>query len=216
MKLSKEYREEARAALKGNWDVAVLATIVVCVIAAVCSSGECAYSLFRSIFGGSASAIITIFVMIPLTIGAHNAFKRLYTLQEREVTKNLFTQGFTNYLHNLWGMLLMYIYIFLWSLLLIVPGIVKTFSYAMTPYILVDNPELSANEAIEMSMKMMQGRKIDLFLLYLSFIGWAILCTITLGIGYLWLAPYIEVSVAAFYKDVRADYEAKMMINENV
>ena len=93
------------------------------------------------------------------------------------------------------------------ALLFIIPGIIKAFSYAMTPYILEENPELSANDAIDHSRAMMKGHKFDLFWLYLSFIGWFILCILTLGIGFLWLTPYMETSVAAFYEDVKADYE---------
>ena len=101
------------------------------------------------------------------------------------------------------------IFIFLWSLLLIVPGIVKAYAYAMTPYILVERPELSVNEAIGLSRRMMKGRKFDLFYLHLSFIGWALLCILTLGIGFLWLYPYMMTAQAAFYCDVKADYEIK-------
>lgn len=92
-------------------------------------------------------------------------------------------------------------------LLFIIPGIVKSFSYAMTPYILEENPELSANEAIDRSRAMMKGHKFDLFWLYLSFIGWILLSILTLGIGLLWLAPYMQTATAAFYEDVKADYE---------
>ena len=112
-----------------------------------------------------------------------------------------------NYWHKVWGMFLMNVFIFLWMLLLIIPGIVKIFSYSMTPFILEEHPELSANEAIDHSRAMMKGHKFDLFWLYLSFLGWFILCILSLGIGFLWLTPYMETSVAAFYEDVKADYE---------
>ena len=103
-------------------------------------------------------------------------------------------------------MLLMTIMVFLWSLLLIIPGIIKWFSYAMTPFILEENPELSASEAIHRSRMMMRGHKFDLFYLYLSFIGWFILCILTAGIGFLWLGPYVDTALAAFYEEVKADY----------
>ena len=79
----------------------------------------------------------------------------------------------------------------------------------MTWFILEDEPELSPNKAIELSMAMMKGHKFDLFYLYLSFIGWGILSLFTLGIGLLWLTPYMYTSVAAFYQDVKADFMAK-------
>ena len=93
--------------------------------------------------------------------------------------------------------------------LLIVPGIIKAYSYAMTPYILVDRPELSVRDAIRLSGRMMSGRKLDLFCLHLSFIGWMLLCILTLGIGILFLSPYMMTAQAAFYQDVRSDYEMK-------
>lgn len=104
-----------------------------------------------------------------------------------------FGQGFLQrFLRNL--------YIALWSLLFIVPGIVKTYSYAMTPYILIDHPEMTANEAITASRQLMDGHKMELFLLRLSFIGWMLLNILTLGIGSLWLNPYTQAAETAFYR----------------
>ena len=118
--------------------------------------------------------------------------------------------GFKTYGRAIGVQLLMGILIMLWAVLLIIPGIIKSFSYAMTIYISKDHPELSANECIERSMDMMNGHKWDLFVLYLSFIGWFILCLFTMGIGFLWLIPYIQVSVAEFYEDLKAQEEAEM------
>lgn len=94
------------------------------------------------------------------------------------------------------------IYILLWSLLFIIPGIIASYSYAMTEYILAENPELSASEAISRSKQMMDGNKWRLFCLQFSFIGWNILCAFTLGIGNLWLTPYKQAATAAFYREV--------------
>ena len=98
--------------------------------------------------------------------------------------------------------LLMTLYLVLWTLLFIVPGIIKSFSYAMTAYILTEHPEMKVNDAITLSRQMMKGNKWRLFCLDLSFIGWALLCVLTLGIGNLWLNPYIENAHAAFYREV--------------
>ena len=94
------------------------------------------------------------------------------------------------------------IYVLLWSLLFIIPGIMASLSYAMTEYILAENPEMSASEAITLSKQMMDGNKWRLFCLDFSFIGWDILCSLTLGIGYLWLTPYKQTARAAFYREV--------------
>lgn len=94
------------------------------------------------------------------------------------------------------------LYIFLWALLLVIPGIVKSFSYAMTPFIMTDHPELSASEAITRSKEMMNGHKWELFVLDLTFIGWAILCALTMNLGYLALNPYTNAAHAVFYRQI--------------
>ncbi len=94
------------------------------------------------------------------------------------------------------------LYVFLWSLLFVIPGIVAGFSYAMTDYIMAENPELTASEAIEQSKAMMMGNRFRLFCLQFSFIGWDILATLAFGIGHLWLTPYKQAAYAAFYREV--------------
>lgn len=94
------------------------------------------------------------------------------------------------------------LYIFLWSLLFIIPGIVAGYSYAMTSYILAERPELTAGEAIGISKEMMSGNRFRLFCLQFSFIGWDLLCALTLGIGNLWLTPYKQAATAAFYREI--------------
>ncbi len=102
--------------------------------------------------------------------------------------------------------LLRVVYTFLWSLLLIIPGIYAGYGYAMTPYILLEHPDMTANEAITESKKLMDGNRWRLFCLEISFIGWSLLTALfTLGIGYFWLVPYMEASFAAFYREIRAE-----------
>lgn len=93
--------------------------------------------------------------------------------------------------------------------LLIIPGIWMSLRLALVQYILRDNPELSPNQVLRLSAEMMYGYKWKLFLLMLTFIGWGILCIFTLGIGYFWLAPYIDQTMANFYEEVKADYEGR-------
>lgn len=94
------------------------------------------------------------------------------------------------------------IFVALWSLLFIIPGFVKTYAYAMTPFIMADHPDMSANEAITASRELMDGHKLELFLLDLSFLGWNLLCILTLGILNLWIIPYHNAAYAAFYRDI--------------
>ena len=100
------------------------------------------------------------------------------------------------------------IYTVLWTLLLIIPGIIKAYSYAMAPYVFKDNPEISCDDAIKESMRLMDGHKLQLFLLDLSFIGWVILASLTLGIGFLWLVPYWQTTRVHFYEDLKKEMPA--------
>ena len=101
------------------------------------------------------------------------------------------------------------LYTFFWSLLLIVPGIVAAYRYAMTPYILTDHPELTASEAIERSKRMMDGHKGELFVLDLTFIGWRILASICANLGHLFVNPYQSAARAAFYRELLTQEKAE-------
>ena len=151
--------------------------------------------------------LLLFFIVLPLGVGFLNAFRKLLVQGDNELPGNMYKLATSNYWHKVWGMFLVMLFTFLWSLLFIIPGIVKCFSYSMTPFILEEHPELGANEAIDHSRAMMKGHKFDLFWLILSFIGWGFLCLFTFGIGYLWLVPYMDTSISAFYEDVKADYE---------
>lgn len=98
--------------------------------------------------------------------------------------------------------LLQGLYILLWSLLLIIPGIIAGYSYAMTGYIQAEHPELTASQVLERSKEIMEGNRWRLFCLEFSFIGWEILAVLTLGIGNLWLLPYKQAATAAFYREI--------------
>ena len=107
------------------------------------------------------------------------------------------------------------LYIFLWSLLFIIPGVVAEYSYAMTGFILAEHPELTATEAIEKSKELMYGNRWRLFCLRFSFIGWSILSAMTFGIGDLWLTPYRQAADAAFYREITGSaYIVDSPVNE--
>ena len=98
--------------------------------------------------------------------------------------------------------LLQTVYIFLWTLLLVIPGIVAGYTYAMTDYILAEHPDMEPSEALKASKAMMEGNRWRLFCLQFSFIGWSILCALTFGLGNLALRPYREAADAAFYREL--------------
>ena len=210
MKTNQEYKNAALAALKGNWTQAVLAGLAVVAIALVANMLTAADP--EGALAAFTSFAVAICVSIPLSVGLYAAYRELYLGANVKVVENAFKKGFGNWGHHVGGMLLMTVYTFAWTLLLIIPGIIKSFSYALTPFILTDKPELSANEAIELSMKMMDGHKLDLFILYLSFIGWYLLSILTLCIGMLWVMPYQYTAMVAFYEDVKAEYESKAVV----
>ena len=114
---------------------------------------------------------------------------------------------FSHWKHAAIARLLQFVYVVLWSLLLIFPGIIASYSYAMTSYILAEHPEMAPREAIERSREMMSGNRWRLFCLQFSFIGWGILSFLTLGIGNLWLNPYKQAATAAFYRDLLVSRE---------
>ena len=95
------------------------------------------------------------------------------------------------------------LYTFLWALLFLIPGVMASLSYAMTDYILAEQPDMTASEALTASKELMYGNRWRLFCLQWSFIGWSILCGFTMGIGNLWLRPYQEASYAAVYRSLR-------------
>ena len=101
-----------------------------------------------------------------------------------------------------WLRLRMDIFTFLCTLLLNIPGIIKSYAYSMSGFILAENSEMTAKEAMKVSEKMMAGNKWRLFCLQFSFIGWQLLCILSLGIGFLWLTPYMNAATAAFYDEI--------------
>lgn len=211
MKTNQDYKNAALAALKGNWAPVIVATIIYFVITIIVSLMSELYDPETSAGAVAGVAILgwlvlSLFASIPLGVGYYNSLNLLLVEGDNQITGNMFKIGYGNLLRNVGGMLLVGVFTFLWTLLLIIPGIIKSLAYSMTPFILKDYPELSANQAINLSMKMMEGRKFDLFYLYLSFIGWGILAIFTLGIGYLWLMPYMYTSTAAFYQNVKEEY----------
>lgn len=105
---------------------------------------------------------------------------------------------------NLWakgllGFLWTTLWTVLWSLLFIVPGIIKAIAYSQIFYILAENPNITVTEALKVSMKITKGYKSDIFVMYLSFIGWGLLCCLSCGIGFLWLMPYMNLTFANAY-----------------
>lgn len=181
----------ARESLKGKWGLAVGGFFVYMLISMVIS--------FIPVVGSIAS----IFITGPFMLGI--IFFSLAISRNQEAKVGQIFDGFNHFGKALGAYWLIVLFTLLWSLLLIIPGIIAAFSYSMTFYIIADNPSIRAMEAIDQSKKMMQGYKWKLFFLQLRFFGWALLCVLTLGIGFLWLLPYMQVSLAKFYDDLKGE-----------
>ena len=109
------------------------------------------------------------------------------------------------YLGKAWWLnIITVFFISLWTCLFYIPGIVKSFAYSMAPYILADNPNLTARQALRESKKITQGHKLDLFVLQLSFLGWHLLGAVTFGIAYIWIIPYINATTVNFYNSIKS------------
>ena len=113
-------------------------------------------------------------------------------------------QGFTRFLRNIRVWALQVVFVLLWGLLLIVPGVVAALRYSMTWYILVDEPELTAREALNRSKELTKGHLGDLFTLAFSFFWWILFGFVTLGLGFLYVVPYIQTTWALVYEGLRA------------
>lgn len=195
MKTNSEIRQDAKVAMSGNWGDGIVFTIVYGVI-----SG-CAGALQAIVPAAS-----LIFVVLPLGFGVILAYLR-FTREGALNIKNMFDVfSSTYYWKSIAVGLLTGIYTLLWSLLLIVPGIIKAMSYALAQYVMADNPSLSAEQAICQSMKMMEGHKMDLFLMVLGYVALAFLSAFLLCIPMLWLTPYYSTVFAKFYEEVKAEH----------
>ena len=209
-----DLKEEALATLRGKWGSFVGLTFLYILLAGIASST----TQFGEIFTGSSfttlavimtgSGVLLTILALPLQFGYYVAYLNSSRQDLPADIGDLFL-GYKRFGHVLGTFVLMALAVIAGFILLVIPGIILCFAYAIVPFVLYDNPELSATEVLQKSRMMMKGHKWDLFVLYLSFLGWAILCIFTLFIGFLWLAPYMEMTVFKFYEKVRAEFEGE-------
>ena len=149
------------------------------------------------------SLIVSILVAYPLTVSMS---KFLLDNREGKASSNDIFYGFTaGYGNVILNMFMMNLFIALWSLLLIVPGIVKAYSYRMVPFLVAERPEIDYKEALDTSRKMMDGEKMNAFVLDLSFLGWMLLTALTCGIlGVFYTVPYMSQTNAELYVTLKA------------
>ena len=184
-----ELKENAKAQIKGKiWKLFVV-TLIVGGIIALCSLIPKVGSIAEFCLA-SAFSISLIMIYLKLTRNEDFEIGEVF-------------EGFHIIGKAIWLEILMSVFTMLWSLLLVIPGIIKAYSYSMAPYILAENPDMAANDAIKESMRIMDGHKMDLFVLQLSFIGWMILTSLTFGILGIYTVPYMNATFANFYNSVK-------------
>ena len=146
-------------------------------------------------------ALFSIFVTNAITVGVSNYF--IKNTDSKPSFGDAFSGFRVKYGRNIGTLLLAGIKTVLWALLFIIPGIIKAYEYAIIPYILADDAEISSKDAFKKAKQMMKGNKWRLFKLEFSFIGWSILCVLTLGIGVFFLIPYVNAATAEFYVELK-------------
>lgn len=182
MKANVILMKEARESLEGNWTNAVGTYFLLAVVNGIL-------------------APVSLVTSGPLQVGS--SIFSLNLAKHKKADYSQIFDGFRSFAQALVAFLLVGVFTFLWSLLFIIPGIIAALSYSQTFYIMAEKKNIKAGEAIRKSKKMMYGHKWQLFCLGWRFFGWFILSILTFGIGFLWLIPYVQVSLANFYRDLK-------------
>ena len=229
MMVSKDFKRTALAGLKGKWPLAIGAGFVAALLGGgITGSAQLTLTknmeqsmdvaleqfladpnirlLITGIFGSIAFAALVYSIVCFIIGGAVSLGYSKFNLNlingNNADIKDIVSE-FGRFKEAFAMRFLRAVYTFLWSLLLIVPGIIASFSYSMAPYILMENPGMSGSEALKASKQLMDGNKWRLFCLGVSFIGWEILNGFTMGLGQLVLRPYREAAYAAFYREIK-------------
>ena len=190
MKSRKEIKGIAKDAVYRQYWLCVGANVIVMALCSVLSG---------------ISLGVAAFILVPSLVIGLNFFSVAMYRGEPSSIEDIFREGFDNFGRKLGGYLWMELFIYLWSLLFVIPGIIKAISYALTPYILADCKNVRATDALKLSMRMMEGHKWEYFVLGLSFIGWMLLTSLTCGLLYVfYVGPYMNNTFAGYYAERKA------------
>ena len=202
-----EIKEKAKKLIKGNlWTlqkpmlivfaitfaVAFIVTLIALAAANNSDTAEIVIDIVSSLVG---------FAIIPATVGICAYYLKF--VRGEELSLDLLKKYYPFFIKLLLIDLLIFVFTLLWSLLFIIPGIIAAIGYSMSFFIAIDKEELDAMETVKESKRIMNGHKLDYFVLQLSFIGWILLAPFTLGILYIWLIPYMTVAEVLFYEEIR-------------
>ena len=218
MKTRQEIKSLAKAAITSQRGASILILLLVMLVTSLVVSVITFVSIFATGFVIGAFAMVFIifmpFIIIAVSVAVsiftytlqvnmYGSYLKIYEWDRVELS-DPFTALNVNFLRKAGGMFWMILWIFLWALLLYIPGIIKAFAYSMTPFILADCPDVTATQALKLSMRITEGHKGKLFVALLSFIGWAMLVPFTFGIlGIVYVGPYMYTTYAGFYAELR-------------
>lgn len=188
-----ELKRRAKNNMSGNMGMLIVCLVIVGALTMVCNMIP------------YVGAIGSICISGPLSLGSAYIYLNLTKGFAPDV--NVLFSGFQRFVDTLVLTLLISIFTFLWSLLFLVPGIIKSISYSQAYYILAEHPEMTAKEALDESIDMMDGHKMDYFVLGLSFIPWLLLVSVTCGLAALYVAPYMTATYANFYLAIKSPVE---------
>lgn len=211
-----EVKQMAREQIKGKIGILFVCTLVLVVVIGIPNYivGTMAETATVAVLNTNIAALMTVLMVTMLatlaigliTPALSMGLTMIYlglTRNEEPKVGDVF-KGFSIFGKAWWLSFITGFFIMLWSMLLVIPGIVKTYAYSMAPYILADNPTMTAREALRESKRITDGGKIDLFVLELSFIGWGLLCVITFGIAGIYVVPYMQATYANVYQKLKA------------
>ncbi|MCI5606188.1 MAG: DUF975 family protein [Treponema sp.] len=219
----KKYKNFAKQQLQGRWGTAVLVTFIICLITSLFSIPDVVRMTRSEPFielvnsdstniqemailiedvSNSATSSIAAFVQMLVEAVLEMAALAFFLKMSRSPDTVFFTdfiEGFNSWLRAILACLWNFLWVFLWSLLFIIPGIIKGIAYSQIYYILSEFKNVSVTKAMKISIAITKGHKADIFVSYLSFIGWDILAAIPCGLGYLWLIPYKKMTFINIY-----------------
>ena len=185
-----ELKAKAQEQIKGNIGLLFVMMLIVGAVGGLANVIPVVGSIAAAIVIIPAFSIAMVIVYLKLVSGVKPEIAELF-------------QHFNKFWASFKVTFFMGLFTMLWSLLLYIPGIIKGLSYSMSMYILAENPDMPALEAIDRSKKMMDGHKMELFVLMLSFIGWYLLCMVTFGIAAIYVVPYMSATLANFYNNIK-------------
>ena len=186
-----EVTAQARSCLSGRWGLPIGFSLLLGLLQGACQNIIPSLGWIAALVLGGPFVLGGVIFYLTFTRGGQGRLGMMF-------------EGFRNFGNALGVYILSLIFIFLWLLLLIIPGIIASFAYSQAMYLIADDPTLGPLEAIRKSKEMMKGHKSRLFMIHLRMFGWALVCILTLGIGFLWLGPYTATSLACFYNDLIA------------